>query len=349
MQRVLISLGSVIALVIVWQLIADDYREEEKELMSEFRLMLQEKFPEQAAELAGSFGIRPYLPPLQAPGKSAGELQQVVLVHGLDDPGKVWMNLAPALSGAGYHVWIMRYPNDQPIADSSRLFFDEMLLLREKGVAEISIVAHSMGGLVSREMLTSPAIDYSASVRSGGVPAVTALIMVGTPNHGSELVRFRLMAEFRDQLVHFARGEGSWLRGILDGAGEAKIDLLPGSLFLSELNARPHPEGVDMLSIAGVATPWNEADVANLVQTLAAENPPGRAPLLDELGAALRSATRGVGDGLVTVDSTRLPGVGQRSVPGTHLSMIRNVTASSDRIPPAVPVILRWLEIHKMR
>ena len=26
-----------------------------------------------------------------------------------------------------------------------------------------------------------------------------------------------------------------------DGAGEAKIDLLPGSHFLTELNTRPHP------------------------------------------------------------------------------------------------------------
>ena len=86
--------------------------------------------------------------------------------------------------------------------------------------------------------------------------------MVGTPNHGSQLARFRVFAEMRDHLARLTIGEAVWLGAIFDGAGEAKIDLLPGSLFLTELNARPHPEGVDQLIIAGMISPWNEGDIS---------------------------------------------------------------------------------------
>ncbi|NIO09464.1 MAG: acetyltransferase, partial [Deltaproteobacteria bacterium] len=54
------------------------------------------------------------------------------------------------------------------------------------------------------------------------MPAVTALIMVGTPNHGSQLARLRVFTEMRDQLARLTKGEINWLGGILDGAGEAK-------------------------------------------------------------------------------------------------------------------------------
>jgi len=54
--------------------------------------------------------------------------------------------------------------------------------------------------------------------------------------------------------------------------------------------------------------------------------------------------THGLGDGLVTVESTRLEGVPHQTVAGTHLSMIRNITTGSQRIPPAVPTIVDRLK-----
>ena len=47
-------------------------------------------------------------------------------LHGLDDPGMVWMNLAPALHAAGHGVSVLNYPNDQPVRDSARLIADEL-------------------------------------------------------------------------------------------------------------------------------------------------------------------------------------------------------------------------------
>ena len=198
--------------------------------------------------------------------------KSVVLVHGLDDPGKVWQNLAPELVKEDFNVWLMHYPNDQPIVESARLFFEELKGLKQLGIQRISIVAHSMGGLVSREMLTSPEIDYRRSAKNGQVPEVATLIMVGTPNHGSQMARFRVFTEMRDHLARLTKGEAAWLGAIFDGAGEAKIDLLPGSRFLTELNARPHPEGWIMLIIAGITSPWNESDINRWIDNITQKN-----------------------------------------------------------------------------
>ena len=323
---------------------ANLYREEEKELRRQLRETVKEKFPEQAAEFSKTFGLFLFeadreVPPGVDPGRKS-----VVLIHGLDDPGEVWQNLAPELVKADFNLWLMQYPNDQPVVESARLFFEALQGLKQNGIDRISIVAHSMGGLVSREMLTSPEIEYNASAKNRRVPEVVALIMVGTPNHGSQLARLRLFTEMRDQLARMTKGQANWLGGILDGAGEAKIDLLPGSRFLTELNARPHPEGVDMLIIAGMTSPWNESDINRWVSDLRQKVSDDKQKWVDVLGENMIAMTRGLGDGLVTVESTRLAGVPHRTVDGTHLSMIRNITSGSRRIPPAVPIIIDQLK-----
>jgi pimeloyl-ACP methyl ester carboxylesterase len=256
----------------------------------------------------------------------------------------VWRNLAPELVKQGFDVWLMHYPNDQPVVESARLFFEELKGLTLSGIHRISIVAHSMGGLVSREMLTSPEIGYSRSAKEKLVPGVDMLIMVGTPNHGSHMARLRMFTEIRDQLVRLAKGESSWLGGIFDGAGEAKIDLLPGSRFLTRLNARAHPENTEMLIIAGITSPWTEKDIDQWVEDLRRKAPEARQQWVEELGESMISMTHGLGDGLVTVDSTRLEGVPHLTVQGTHMSMIRNLTTDSPRIPPAVPIIVDRLK-----
>jgi pimeloyl-ACP methyl ester carboxylesterase len=330
-------------LVGAWHLVTSRYQDEEKALRTRVREATRERFPEEAEELSQTFGLAPF-----EPGRPVGEGEApsrgtAVLVHGLDDPGKVWRSLAPALRREDIDVWLMRYPNDQPITESAELFLQELKGLRRRGVERISIVAHSMGGLVAREMLTSPVLGYGLALRSGTVPVVTTLIMVGTPNHGSPLARLRTLGEVRDQVARLERGEASWVSGILDGAGEAKIDLLPGSRFLSDLNRRPHPEGVEMLVIAGVASPWTESEIRDWIGGLREGGDDERQGRLDDLQAGLISLTRGVGDGLVSVESSRLEGVEHQTVDGTHLTMIRNFLASSERVPPAVPVIVERL------
>ncbi len=338
------GLAGLLALLLIWQLLADRYQEEEKALRSQVRERVVSSFPQQQERFAETIGL--FAEPTGERGVGSEiDLSRpaVVLIHGLDDPGKVWNVLAPELLGQGFNVWQLRYPNDQPVTESAQLLFNELAQLKTAGVRQLALVAHSMGGLVSRELLTSPQLNYRAA-RGEPLPEVTSLTMVGTPNHGSQLARFRLFAEARDQLVRLSKGEASWLAPWLDGGGEAKIDLLPGSHFLRELNARPHPEGVELLVIAGMATPWSEADLATWANKLPAEGRSAQAEkLLGDLSQVLLTMSHGLGDGLVTVDSARLEGVPLLTVPGTHLSMIRNVTDQSQRVPPAVPIIVERL------
>ena len=148
----------------------------------------------------------------------------------------------------------------------------------------------------------------------------------------------------RDHLVRLTEGEANWMGGILDGAGEAKINLLQGSRFLMELNVRPHPEGMDMLIIAGITSPWNEKDINGWLGNLHQKVSDDHQKQIDALGKFIISMTHGLGDGLVTLESTRLEGIPHRNVDGTPLSMIRNITESRRRIPPAIPVIVYHLK-----
>lgn len=343
LRRWLWIAGAALLSIVAWQLVTNHFQEQEKALRTQLRTALKETFPNREAafrQTIGMFAFDPYQPISEATVHGdAG----VVLIHGLDDPGKVWQNLAPALAEQGHQVWLMNYPNDQPVVESAHLLFKALERLRSLGIGRIAIVAHSMGGLVSREMLTSPDLAYQRAVHAGNVPAVDLLIMVGTPNHGSQLVRFRFLTEVRDQFARLTQGEVSWLAGIFDGAGEAKIDLLPGSLFLTTLNARPHPPEVAQLVIAGMISPWGESDVKKLRETIEPYLADDQQEQVAVLSDHLMAMTNGLGDGLVTVESTRLPGVAHRTVEGTHLSMIRNVSAESPRVPPAVPIVVDQL------
>jgi hypothetical protein len=110
------------------------------------------------------------------------------------------------------------------------------------------------------------------------------------------------------------------------------------------LNARPHPEGVDQFIIAGITSPWSEQDINQWVGDRSQNVSVDQQEQVDALGDFMISMTHGLGDGLVSVESTRLEGVPHQTVNGTHLSMIRNITASSERIPAAVPIIVDRLK-----
>jgi len=325
-------------------------RARERQMRTALRGMTARLFPEAAAQAAAQYGMRVWTDKqtTTAPAGVTFGPQLVVLVHGLDDPGKVWNVLRPKLIDEGYTVCQFEYPNDQPIADSSRMFAKALAELRSAGVKRIHIVAHSMGGLIARDVLTDP--DYYASKGNGHdkYPDVTRLIMVGTPNHGAPFARLRVTTEIREQIERVIAGNWNLLGSIFDGAGEAKIDLLPGSEFLTKLNARPNPTGVAMTIIAGDTSPVTSGKVKELTESLKEDHPGKVSETADEVAEALDDLVAGLGDGCVPVQSTHLAGVDDHTVvPGNHLTIIRNFSIDDERIPPAVPIILDRLKQDK--
>ncbi len=320
-------------------------RREQTQFNGYLRELIETFFPEAAAETKARFGVSIHLAggstqPLSAENapKSA-----VVLIHGLDDPGRLWTALIPDLLAAGYGVCEVTYPNDQSIAESSAFVASLLEQMRAGGVERISIVAHSMGSLISRDLLTGA--DFYAGSSDGGerFPRIERLIMLGPPNHGSRMALLRIASEARDQVVRALSGDGLLIGGFFDGAGEAQDDLVPGSPFLTGLNARPLPAGLPVTIIAGSASPISAPELQSMAEQLDKMGTSKYGKLFD--GGTLHDAADdlidGLGDGCVSLESTRLDGVTDYIiVPANHLSMIRNFTSHSQRVPPAVPIIL---------
>jgi len=344
-RKALLLVGVVLLILFIfWRLASSIWDEEEKQLRSNLRESLEQTFPEQFAELRQRYGLHPFA---GADADTQASLGDVVLVHGLDEPGVIWQELAPMLSRSHYRVWIMSYPNDQPVHESARFLAAELLKLRgERHVGKVAVVCHSMGGLVTRDMLSASDIDYAALCGKELTPSLSHFIMVGTPNHGSYFAKLRVFTEIRDQIVNAADGEYDWLQPFVDGAGEAAIDLTPDSVFLRELNARPLPDVPHLLVIAGILTPVDQQRVTASIHRLSARLPANATEILGKLLPVADAVARDIGDGLVSVQSASLPGVPLREVTGCHLTIIRNLGSDESRIPPAIPIILETLAMQ---
>lgn len=286
-----------------------------------------------------------------APGDATPD-RLVVLVHGLDEPGDIWDDLAPAIRADGLRVARFDYPNDQPIADSADLLGAALASLCASGTERIDLVCHSMGGLVARDVLTRDAYYAGHPAGSPDLPVVERLITVGTPNFGAPLAPLRGVSEIRDQLVRLVNDDGVTLAGLMrfsaDGKGEAGIDLLPGSDFLTDLNARPLPAPLRMTVIIGRAAPTERARTladTELSRAMGIDDD------LDDLLTALIPIGEDIGDGVVPAASAALPGVEDTvHLEGNHRSVLRRIPAelairealgdTPDQTPPAIPVIL---------
>jgi hypothetical protein len=98
-----------------------------------------------------------------------------------------------------------------------------------------------------------------------------------------------------------------------------------------------------MLVIAGAMSPWQKNEIEHFAHNLKVKLPEDSRVAVKEMENVLLLASNEVGDGLVSVRSAQLSGVPLRIVQGTHLSIIRNITAGSQRIPPAIPIIMEQL------
>lgn len=271
---------------------------------------------------------------LTVPEKFDAQQPLVVLIHGLDSGPEYWCDLAPLLKASGHRVVRFNYPNDQPLEDSSALLAKELASLSRKcPKTELNLVAHSMGALIARRYVEGD--DYRGGVRR--------LIMLAPPNQGSCYARFSHAAEFVEH-VQLWRSDPHWRWTwlVADGLGEARRDVSPGSMFLTDLNARARRRGVKYTIIAGNRScGWRYT--ANVMRLASCWLPDvrycrGAQDTIDRWAWKLEGRTSS-NDGLVTLASTRLPGVDDYViVPADHTTL----ACSRNGRPPAA-----WTAIEK--
>ncbi len=325
-----ITLVASAILLMGWTWWSEDSPSAERRLRSLISQQLHAWFPTATAPDDGWHGIYRRDP------ITAAKAPPILLIHGLDEPGDIWDDLAPVLTQAGFAVWEFRYPNDQGI-DRSTAYLAQ-LWLELPADQPLVLIGHSMGGLVAREFVSRWRHPVATSPRVEGAP-VGGVILLGTPNQGSEWARLRIWLELRDHLASKRPGPFDPLAGLRDGLGEAKIDLRPGSDFLNALNARPWAPQVPLFIIAGrLIGPPGE----RLADFKAAATAAGVGELAEELERLDTQLGEGLGDGLVSLESARLPAIAPLVVNASHRGMIRRLFADNPE-PPAISPILATL------
>lgn len=304
--------------------------DDSKRLRTEVRTWFRKTFPESAARADERYGFFEYE---SSETQSSG--RWVFLAHGLDEPGNLWADLAPVLADERYRVFEFRYPNDQPIHESSQFFDEQLSALLETEIAtrpeQIHLMGHSMGGLVLRNYITHPDL-----LPRSPIPAIRSLMQIATPNHGSWLSTYRFPVELRDHLFK-DYGVDAVLGMIWDGAGEAQIDLKPESEFLENLNNRTFPENIYWLGVAGTGSP---VDLGSF-QSSSWFKDTKLAQSAGELNETFPELFKGTGDGCVSIESLRCTDMNAiYFVDGTHRSVVRD---SSGKTPPSIPIILETL------
>ena len=300
-------------------------------------------------------GLRVYEPELDAWVVIAdfddthGSLDErvVVLVHGLDEPGGIWDELAPALAGDGHMVVRFEYANDQAIALSGKSFVESLDKLSTQGVSRMDLVCHSMGGLVAREAITREGFGDQKIV-------VERLVTIGTPHGGSPWARLRAVSELREQVQRWVESDDLDPKRLMgfarDGVGQAGADLLPGSDFLVELDGRAMPAGVRVTCIVGRMVAQQGSDLGSILAAGALGE------LIGDRDAGVivgefEKLSKELGDGVVPVSSAVLAGVDDVVIlQANHRSMVRSVEMGqigqmiNPGEPPAIVVVLDRLK-----
>ena len=178
---------------------------------------------------------------------------------------------------------------------------------------DIVLVTHSMGGVVARCVVESPQCQ---------IKNISDLIMVAPPNNGSSLAALS-GADLQDLLETFQAAELKTIvdeesLGLLNNTldlflGNAKKDLSPESELLLRLNAYQRNPSIKYSIIAGTKAPIPPLARGLgqiMIGRLIAQNPDAAPGLRKVLAVADRDEwIQGLGDGVVSVNSTKLPGV----------------------------------------
>ena len=270
----------------------------------------------------------------------------VCLIHGVNSSSHGFVHMIRPLQEAGYGVVVYDYAFNKNLDESCRQFARDWSSFRRK-VGEKrpwSIVAHSMGSLLSRAYVEGPLYGND----------VSTLIMVAPVNQGSSLAKTQTLMQLFDG-INAVNGlkKTDALAHLGDGLGEAAEDMSPGSEFLKRLNGRPRRSGVAYHILAGDSAfvpvevrQTIDMPVTGLRSASGLLGGLAKFAVGGDLSDRLDEVTDGKGDGCVSVARTKLDGVTDHVViHANHAELIRAPLLFADPGPVAcMPYLLRWLE-----
>lgn len=205
----------------------------------------------------------------------------------------------------------------------------------------LHIVAHSMGGLVSRWFIE----------KEGGDKVVQHLAMLGTPNAGSPWLKLEDWATFALTIGLNRLGDAAWPAKIFGGLTAAieKVDvtmdaMVPGSEFLQALNQSDDP-GVPYTVIAGQTslipvTFVEDGDEGNLLSRLWQRLFPTKNPLHNVASLTFFGAPNDLAVAVKSIESIppgRIPAPQFRAVACDHLTYFSTeagLKTLSEFLPP---------------
>ncbi len=327
----------VLALVwLAWTLWTEQAPEQERELRIQVQEQLEAWFPEAMTLPDDLLGFIP-----RSEQFDDSQTPAVIMLHGLDEPGGIFDELVEALDAAGINGWEFRYPNDQAIDMSADLLAEHWPKLPEDN--PVVLVGHSMGGLVIRDFVTRHLHGNETGEDIEG-PTVAGVIMVGTPNQGSDWVRLRAWLELREHFADIADGRFSLFAGLRDGTGAAKIDLRPDSAFLEDLNQRPWPATIPTRIIGGLLTEPS----ADALDSIAALKETLNLDLSREIERWWADGGEQIGDGVVPVESLALPESPEPDIlPASHRGLLVTLPMS-EGAPPAIEPVVEQVRLWLM-
>lgn len=156
---------------------------------------------------------------LRLPRGPADGVPVVVLPGYTENAGTLWW-LLRRLARAGFDPIAIDFPSTYHPIERNAAFLGERLraIRAERGCADVSVVAHSMGGLVTRTLMLG-----------GSDHGVRTLVAIGSPFRGTHVARL----------------------GVLTGGGHSCIDMSPGSDYL----LRHGPERASDVPILSLVAP----------------------------------------------------------------------------------------------
>ena len=141
----------------------------------------------------------------------------VLFVYGISGSPQDWRTILEKMDRRKHQLWFCLYPSGIRLDKAANGLSSAILLLKQRyGVKQIDVVAHSMGGLVSRG-----AIQRAVSL--AGTNFIPHLVTISTPWGGHQAAELAVK--------HLDFPVPSWR------------DMAPGSDYLKEILNQPLPTG----------------------------------------------------------------------------------------------------------